>query len=168
MRGKTWGDRLNAASAAPAPEPAPAPAPPPARPKPPPPPPKPAAAASGDPALAKYEKMIAMKLPQGAVEQKMRADGVDPSLLFPDAAPAPKPVVLPKPRKKTVHLQLHAGGDLMAQLKAGTKLKKVEVSAPLGPPPPKAMSSGDGGIGGLAEAIAASQKRRAKALANLP
>ena len=49
-----------------------------------------------------------------------------------------------------------------------SKLKKVEVSAPLGPPPPKAMSSGDGGIGGLAEAIAASQKRRAKALANLP
>ena len=168
MRGKTWGDRLNAASAAPAPEPAPAPAPPPARPKPPPPPPKPAAAASGDPALAKYEKMIAMKLPQGAVEQKMRADGVDPSLLFPDAAPAPAKLVLPKPRKKTVHLKLHAGGDLMAQLKAGTKLKKVEVSAPLGPPPPKAMSSGDGGIGGLAEAIAASQKRRAKALANLP
>ena len=168
MKGKTWGDRLNAASAAPAPEPAPAPAPPPARPKPPPPPPKPAAAASGDPALAKYEKMIAMKLPQGAVEQKMRADGVDPSLLFPDAAPAPAKLVLPKPRKKTVHLKLHAGGDLMAQLKAGTKLKKVEVSAPLGPPPPKAMSSGDGGIGGLAEAIAASQKRRAKALANLP
>ena len=162
MRGKTWGDRLNAASAAPAPEPAPAPAP--ARPKPPPPPPKP----TGDPALAKYQKMLNMKLPQGAVEQKMRADGVDPSLLFPDAAPAPKPVVLPKPRKKTVHLQLHAGGDLMAQLKAGTKLKKVEVSAPLGPPPPKAMSAGDGGIGGLAEAIAASQKRRAKALANLP
>ena len=112
--------------------------------------------------------MLAMKLPQGAVEQKMRADGVDPSLLFPDAAPAPKPVVLPKPRKKTVHLKLHAGGDLMAQLKAGTKLKKVEVSAPLGPPPPKAMSAGDGGIGGLAEAIAASQKRRAKALVNLP
>ena len=126
MKGKTWGDRLNAASAAPAPEPAPAPAPPPARPKPPPPPPKPAAAASGDPALAKYEKMIAMKLPQGAVEQKMRADGVDPSLLFPDAAPAPAKLVLPKPRKKTVHLKLHAGGDLMmAQLKAGTKLKKV-------------------------------------------
>ena len=112
--------------------------------------------------------MLNMKLPQGAVEQKMRADGVDPSLLFPDAAPAPAKLVLPKPRKKTVHLQLHAGGDLMAQLKAGTKLKKVEVSAPLGPPPPKAMSSGDGGIGGLAEAIAASQKRRAKALANLP
>ena len=119
--------------------------------KPPPPPPKPAAAASGDPALAKYEKMLAMKLPQGAVEQKMRADGVDPSLLFPDAAPAPAKLVGPKPRKKTVHLQLHAGGDLMAQLKAGTKLKKVEVSAPLGPPPSKAMSSGDGGIGGLAE-----------------
>ena len=165
MRGKTWGDRLTAA--APEPTPAPAPAPEPARPKPPPPPPKPAAA-SGDPSLAKYQKMLDMKLPQGAVEQKMRADGVDPSLLFPDAAPAPKPVVLPKPRKKTVHLKLHAGGDLMAQLKAGTKLKKVEVSAPLGPPPPKAMSSGDGGIGGLAEAIAASQKRRAKALANLP
>ena len=45
---------------------------------------------------------------------------------------------------------------------------RCRATAPLGPPPPKAMSSGDGGIGGLAEAIAASQKRRAKALANLP
>jgi len=175
--GRTWGDRLDAASAPVPPAAAPAlvaaapsdpapvsslaPPPTPPRPKPPPPPPrpKPPAPASGDASLAKYEKMLKIHLPQGAVEQKMRADGVDPALLFPDAAPAPQKLVLPKPAKQ-VAPRPAGGGDLMAQLKAGVALKKA---APLGPAAPKVD-----GLSGLAEAIAASQKRRAKALANLP
>ena len=138
MKGKTWGDRLNAASAhrrrhqRARPRAAAAASPP-----------KPAAAASGDPA-SQVRKMLAMKLPQGAVEQKMRADGVDPRYCSRTrTAPSRR---LPKPRKKTVHLKLHAGGDLMAQLKAGTKLKKVESRA-VGAAAPKAMSSGDGASG---------------------
>ena len=35
--------------------------------------------------LAKYQKMLKMHLPRGAVEQKMRADGLDPALLDRDA-----------------------------------------------------------------------------------
>ena len=138
-----------------APVSSPAPPPTPSRPKPPPPPPRPKppepAAASGDPALAKYENMLRMHLPQGAVEQKMRADGVDPALLFPDAAPAPAKLVLPKPTKQ-VAPRPAGGSDLMAQLKAGVALKKA---APVGPAPPKAD-----GLSGLAEAIAASASRR--------
>ena len=39
-------------------------------------------------ALAKYRKMLRMHLPRGAVEQKMRAEGVDPALLDGDAPEA--------------------------------------------------------------------------------
>ena len=49
----------------------------------------PPAAPSGDPRLAKYERMLKMHLPRGAVEQKMRVDGLDPSLLGGGAAAAP-------------------------------------------------------------------------------
>ncbi|KAH8059898.1 hypothetical protein JL720_13708 [Aureococcus anophagefferens] len=38
--------------------------------------------------LAKYRKMLKMHLPRGAVEQKMRAEGVDPALLDGDAPEA--------------------------------------------------------------------------------
>jgi hypothetical protein len=47
-------------------------------------------AAAGGGAYEKYFKMLAMHLPRGAVEQKMIADGVDPSILDnPEAASAP-------------------------------------------------------------------------------
>ena len=38
-----------------------------------------------DPRMAKYQRMLKMHLPRGAVEQKMRADGLDPALLDRDA-----------------------------------------------------------------------------------
>ena len=54
-----------------------------------------APAASVDPRLAKYQRMLKMHLPRGAVEQKMRVDGLDPSLLDSVASAAPPPATAP-------------------------------------------------------------------------
>lgn len=43
-------------------------------------------AANGDPALAKYNRMLKAGLPRGAVEQSMTRDGIDPKLLFSDSS----------------------------------------------------------------------------------
>ena len=51
--------------------------------------PPPFSAMADDPRLAKYLRMLKMHLPRGAVEQKMRVDGLDPSLLGGGAAAAP-------------------------------------------------------------------------------
>ncbi|KAJ1462998.1 formin homology 2 domain-containing protein [Pelagophyceae sp. CCMP2097] len=67
--------------------------------------PKPAARSgppplSEDPTFAPYFKMLAMHLPRGAVEQKMRADGLDPKVLDLDPSkPMPAPAAAPaKPK----------------------------------------------------------------------
>ena len=39
-----------------------------------------------DPRVKKYEMMLKVGLPRGAVENKMHADGIDPAILFPDLA----------------------------------------------------------------------------------
>ena len=95
----------------PPPEPAAAPLPnaPPAPPPPPPllpPAPPPAAAAGSDgdsPELALFRKMLQLRVPRAAVEAKMRAQGLDPALLFGAAEKASAALVAPPvaPPKKT-------------------------------------------------------------------
>ena len=165
-------------------------------------PPAPAAAAvkpgaADDPKLKKFNMMLKMHLPQGAVEQKMRAEGLDPALLFGAsvASPAPKKVSIPPPTKKAA-APAGGGGDLLSQIQAGKKLKKKSAAPPApkpaagggmdlmaqiaagkqlkkakpkaAEPPPAPKPAGGGGGGSLADAIAASQKRRAAKLGNLP
>ncbi|KAK7232453.1 hypothetical protein SO694_00032229 [Aureococcus anophagefferens] len=164
-------------------------------------PPAPAAAAVKPGArttkLKKFNMMLKMHLPQGAVEQKMRAEGLDPALLFGAsvASPAPKKVSIPPPTKKAA-APAGGGGDLLSQIQAGKKLKKKSTAPPApkpaagggmdlmaqiaagkqlkkakpkaAAPPPAPKPAGGGGGGSLADAIAASQKRRAAKLGNLP
>ncbi|KAJ8603371.1 hypothetical protein CTAYLR_004267 [Chrysophaeum taylorii] len=64
-----------------------------------------------DPKYAKYFKMLEMHLPRGAVEQKMRADGLDPSVLDgggqTEAAGAAKVLNDPKYAKYFKMLEMH-------------------------------------------------------------
>ena len=70
-----------------------------------------------------------MGLPQGAIEQKMRADGLDPKQIFGDLATsgrrqraAAKPGGLAKgkaPAARGRRRRRATGGDLMAQIKGG-------------------------------------------------
>ena len=53
---------------------------------------------SGDPQYAKFFKMLKMRVPRPAVENKMRAAGLDPSLLDNPDAPAPGVKVIEDPQ----------------------------------------------------------------------
>lgn len=52
---------------------------------------RPGTAVAEDPRLAKYQKMLKMHIPEGAVRMKMQADGLDPSLLSASATRTSSP-----------------------------------------------------------------------------
>eukprot|EP00750_Incisomonas_marina_P028252 INCI657.1.p1 GENE.INCI657.1~~INCI657.1.p1 ORF type:complete len:1732 (-),score=344.30 INCI657.1:1710-6905(-) len=83
-------------------------------------------AASNGPDLSKYMRMLKMGLPRGAVEQKMRSDGLDPSLLDSESTSSPaKSGAPPPPPPAGLH-----GGPPPPPAPGGI------AGGPPGPPPP--------------------------------
>lgn len=102
---------------------------------------KSATASSGDPGLAKYEKMRRARLPQAVVETKMCADGVDPTLLFPDARPCPK-------------ISLNLNDDIKNHLKKPKpKSHKVQQLEKTGPEPAEVQKTEGTLLGQLKEKL---------------
>lgn len=116
---------------------------------------KPAASANNSGPAAKFKKMLKMGIPRSAVEQKMRMEGLEPSLLnasasasavASNAAPAVRPMGGPM-------------AGLLAGIAAGPKLKKVNTAAAMKTAAPEKPKNGKQSA---AASIAEEAKKRAE------
>jgi len=81
--------------------------------------------------LEKYYKMQKMNLPQGAIEQKMIADGIDPSAMFGESAMThistePRKLVISASKRTDPTASPGEGGNFLDELRQGPALRKVE------------------------------------------
>ena len=89
-----------------------------------------------NPQLIKFKKMRSMGVPQGAIEIKMRLEGVDPKLLFPDSLssislPLPISIPLPPPPPPLFGMNNIKSNSLLINKNINININKNKVKSPL-------------------------------------
>lgn len=83
---------------------------------------------TNDPRAKKYQMMLKVGLPRGAVENKMIADGVDPAILFPSTPADESTNLRTSKASKDVTVPSEPRGGLLAEIQAKKQLKKTTTS----------------------------------------
>ena len=83
---------------------------------------------TNDPRAKKYQMMLKVGLPRGAVENKMIADGVDPAILFPSTPADENTNLRTSNSSKGISVPSEPRGGLLAEIQTKKQLKNTTTS----------------------------------------